>query len=191
MLVLAIKEQDARKLSPEQQETLRMTAVRMVFEEGYLQREAARAVGVTRQEVNAWCRKYEKGGWEALKAKKRGRKPGEQQWLQPWQCATIVTLISDHMPDQLKLPFVLWTRAAVRDLISERFEITLSLSAMSNYLKRLFISTLISLLTFNFDWLAVQQFLLCQKVPSAMRSHFYAIGQQCVGSSKVGCLQSK
>ena len=84
---------DARKLSPKQQETLRITAVRMVYDEGYTQRAAARALGVSRQEVVKWCRKYEKGGLEALKAKKRGRRPGEQAYLKGWQCAVIVTLI--------------------------------------------------------------------------------------------------
>ena len=103
---------DARMISPEQQELLRFTAVRMVFEEGYTQRAASKAVGVTRQEANSWCRKYEKNGWDALKARKRGRRSGEQTVLEPWQCATIVRLITDNMPDQLKLPFVLWTRAA-------------------------------------------------------------------------------
>jgi len=107
----------------------------MVFEEGFTQRAAAKVVGVSRQEVNSWCRKYEKSGWDALKAKKRGRKPDDQKALAPWQCATIVNLICDHMPDQLKLPFVLWTRAAVRDLVEQRFEITLSLVTIGNYLK--------------------------------------------------------
>lgn len=127
--------QDARKLSPEQQETIRMTAVRMVHVEGYTQREAAKAVGVSRQEVNSWSRKFQKHGWDALKAKKRGRRPGEQRSLKPWQCATLVNLITDNMPDQLKLPFMLWTRAAVRDLISERFGVTLSLVSVGNYLR--------------------------------------------------------
>jgi transposase len=112
-----------------------MTAVRMVYEEGYTQRAAAKAVGVSRPEVNSWCRKYQKHGWDALKSKKRGRRPGEQKSLRPWQCATIVNLICDKMPDQLKLPFVLWTRAAVRDLIEQRFGITLSLVTVGNYLR--------------------------------------------------------
>lgn len=122
-------------MSPKQQETLRFTAVRAVFEEGMTQRAAARLVGVTRPEVNKWCRKYEKFGWDALRAKKRGRKPEVQKALQPHQCATIVRLITDNMPDQLKMPFVLWTRAAVRDLIEERYGITLALSTVGNYLK--------------------------------------------------------
>ena len=112
-----------------------MTAIRMVQFEGYTQSEAARAVGVFRQEVNSCSRKFEKHGWDALKAKKRGRRPGEQKVLKPWQCATIVNLITDNMPDQLQLPFMLWTRAAVRDLISERFGVTLSLVSVGNYLR--------------------------------------------------------
>jgi transposase len=73
---------------------------------------------------------------DALRAKKRGRRSGEQAYLQGWQCATIVTLIRDNMPDQLKMAFVLWTRAAVRDLIEERFGITLALTTMGNYLRK-------------------------------------------------------
>lgn len=126
---------DARKLSQEQQETLRFTAVRMYFEEGFTQRAAARALGVSRQEVVKWCRKYEKGGYDALKATKRGRREGEQRYLKPWQCSMILRLIADNMPDQLKMPFVLWTRAAVRDLVADRCGVTLALTTMGNYLR--------------------------------------------------------
>lgn len=134
--VLCVPEKiDARKLSPEQQEILRFTAVRMYFDEGYTQREAARVLGVTRQEVVKWCRKYDKHGPEALRARKRGRREGEQKYLKGWQCAMILRLISDNMPDQLKMPFVLWTRAAVRDLIAERCGVTLALTTMGNYLR--------------------------------------------------------
>lgn len=127
---------DARTLNPKQQETLRKTAVRMVCQEEYTQREAAKAVGVSRQEVCGWCRKYEKHGMSALDAKTRGRKAGEKTLLQSWQCAQIVKAIRDKTPDQLKLPFVLWTRAAVRDYIEEKFQVCLKLNTMGNYLRR-------------------------------------------------------
>lgn len=48
----------------------------------------------------------------------------------------MVKLITDHLPDQLKLPFMLWTRAAVRDLIAERFGVNLSLVTVGNYLRK-------------------------------------------------------
>jgi len=133
---MRVEKIDARTLTPKQQETLRKTAVRMVYQEDYTQRAAAQAVGVSRQEVCGWCRKYEKHGMSALEAQARGRKAGEKTLLQPWQAAQIVKAITDKTPDQLKLPFVLWTRAAVRDYIEEKYGICLKLNTMGNYLKR-------------------------------------------------------
>lgn len=133
---MADEDFDARKLSPESQETLRLTAMRMRYEEGYTQRAIGAALGVSRTEVVRWCRKYEKGGADALRARRRGKPPGEHRALEGWQCAAVLKLIGENMPDQLKMPFVLWTRAAVRDLIAERFGVTLALTTMGNYLRR-------------------------------------------------------
>jgi transposase len=44
--------------------------------------------------------------------------------------------IIDKCPDQLKLPFSLWTREAVRDLIEREAGVRLSLQSVSDYLKR-------------------------------------------------------
>lgn len=56
--------------------------------------------------------------------------------LKPHQCAIVVTLITDRCPDQLKFPFALWTREAVRHLIETKFGIRLALNTVGNYLKR-------------------------------------------------------
>jgi hypothetical protein len=45
-------------------------------------------------------------------------------------------LISDKMPDQVKLPFALWTRKAVSLLIRERYGVVLAERTMSEYMKR-------------------------------------------------------
>jgi transposase len=108
----------------------------MCIQQGYTKLEAALALGVTRQNVGKWCRVYEEGGFEALKLGRRGRLRGQKTKLEGWQCATIAHIISEKTPDQLKMPFVLWTAAAVRDLIYERFAIMLSLRAMRKYLMR-------------------------------------------------------
>ena len=63
-----------------------------------------------------------------------GRRPGEQKALTPRQEALIGRLIVDQCPDQLKLPFALWTREAVGQLIERKTGIRLSLSAISLYL---------------------------------------------------------
>lgn len=108
----------------------------MVCVEGYGKLEAATALGVTRQNVGKWVRLYEEGGMAALALGRRGRRAGEQMKLENWQCATIVNLISDRTPDQLKLPFVLWTAAAVRDLVADVFKVMLPVRSMRRYLQR-------------------------------------------------------
>jgi transposase len=52
------------------------------------------------------------------------------------QCRRIQRLITDKMPDQLKLPFALWTRHAVQELIQEQYGIALPLRTVGEYLKR-------------------------------------------------------
>ena len=127
---------DARKISPQQQEILRRNAIALVYEEGYSYRAAAKVLKVTRQHVSKWCRLYEQGGWDALLSGKRGRPKGVGTRLKPHQCATIVRIITENTPNQLKMPFVLWTRVAIRDLIKEKYDILLPLRTLSDYLRR-------------------------------------------------------
>jgi len=131
-----MKKRDGRKLTSEEQQLIRETAARMSFEQGFTKLEVALALGVTRQNVGKWCKLYEEGGYEALKLGLRGRRKGEQTKLKGWQCAMIARLIAEKTPDQLKMPFVLWTAAAVRDLVFERFLIMLPLRTMRRYLSR-------------------------------------------------------
>ena len=49
---------DARHLTQEQQEEIRFTAIRMVFEEGFTQKAASKALGVDRAKLNGWCKSY-------------------------------------------------------------------------------------------------------------------------------------
>ena len=56
--------------------------------------------------------------------------------LKGHQAATIVRLIEDRHPEQLHLPFALWTRDAAAQLIGERFGIDLSVWTVGRYLKR-------------------------------------------------------
>lgn len=79
---------------------------------------------------------YEAGGMSALKPKPRGRKSGEGRVLTPEQEARIRKLIVDQRPEQLKMDFALWTRAAVAELIAREFQITLSVRGIGKYLKR-------------------------------------------------------
>jgi transposase len=48
----------------------------------------------------------------------------------------IQSLITDKTPDQLKMPFALWTREAVGELIQRKFGIQLPVRTLGEYLKR-------------------------------------------------------
>ena len=111
-----------------------MRAVEVV-KEGMGKSKAAEVFGVSRRAVSRWMRADRQGGKEALKAKPRGRPRGGGK-LKPWQCAILVNLITDRHPDQLKLPFYLWTRQAVGQLIEQRFGIRYSVYQVGRYLRQ-------------------------------------------------------
>lgn len=127
---------DARTLSQDAQESLRMRAVKAVVEDGKTRIETARTFGVGRIIVGRWVAKYYQEGEAALKKKKRGRRSSDMRLLQPHQCATTVKMITDKCPDQLKFPFFLWTREAVGHLIEKKWGVKLSVRTVGNYLKR-------------------------------------------------------
>ena|SRR6201995_3575870 len=105
-------DRDFRKLPASTQAELRRVAVNMVLS-GASRIEVADAVGVNRRFVGGWVRAYEESGEAALAGGRRGRRPGEQKALTNGQEATIRRLIIGKCPDQLKLPFALWTREAL------------------------------------------------------------------------------
>lgn len=128
-----MRSSDHRRLSPPAQEQLRRD-VTSALRGGMRKSVAARTFGVSRTSIDTWLSKVDDGGLRALKSGRRGR-PRESR-LAGHEAATIVRLVIDRTPDQLKLPFALWTREAVRDLILARCGLTLSVSTVGRYLKR-------------------------------------------------------
>jgi transposase len=124
---------DTRRLSPDAQEQIRVRVVTAI-RGGMTKSAAARAFGVSRTSIDAWLQKVTLGNITSLRSKKRGRPP--QPRLPSHQAATIVRQITDRTPDQLKLPFALWTREAVRDLIERRTGLAVSVRTAGRYLKR-------------------------------------------------------
>jgi transposase len=124
---------DARSLPAVSQEDLRCKAVKAV-RDGTKQVEVAKILGITRQAVGKWVKAHRKGGAKALRAKPKGRPKGGA--LFPRQAAQITKAIVDRCPEQLKLPFYLWTREAVAQLIERRFGIRLSIWTVGRYLAR-------------------------------------------------------
>lgn len=126
---------DARHLNQSAQEELRYRAVSMV-RSGLTQIVVANLLDVSRGAVNMWCRRTEKLGDEALAKRKRGQPEGQRQRLSGTQAATICNIIRDRCPDQVKLPFALWTREAVQRLICDKFGLELAIRTIGDYLAR-------------------------------------------------------
>ena len=124
---------DGRQLSPQAQENLRRRVVRAILEQGMSQVEAVRVFGVGRTSIHNWFDACRTSGQSALKAHKRGPKPHSR--FAGHQAATIVRMIEDRCPDQLHLPFALWTREAVGQLIARRFGIHMSVWTVGRYLR--------------------------------------------------------
>ena len=76
----------------------------------------------------------QEAGVSGLRAQRRGRPVGGR--LKPKQERTIRRLITDHCPDQVKLPFYLWTREAVVHLIAQRCGVRLSVWTAGRLLAR-------------------------------------------------------
>lgn len=124
---------DARALPAAAQEHLRRRTVTAV-RDGMTHTKAARVFGVARPTVTKWMSQLAAGGARALKAKRRGRPPGTQ--LASHQAALTVRLITARCPDQLRLPFALWTREAVQQLLATRFGLQVSVWTVGRYLHR-------------------------------------------------------
>src|SRR5271157_5772089 len=120
MYIKCMANVDFRSLKPDVQESIRRRAIAMVSAKKPVT-DIARELDVSRAAVHGWIRLHTQGGQEALNAHQRGRPQGGS--LKPWQAAIVCRTIIDRCPDQVKLPFCLWTRDAVSDLIKRRFGI--------------------------------------------------------------------
>ena len=126
---------DARKLSQDVQYALRKQIVRL-RKQGRSNKEVAQIVGATERHTSKIWQKYLREGSSAIKLGQRGRRHGGSRKLTSEQEREVKKLLVDKTPDQLKLPFALWTRDAVRLAIKERCGTDLPLRTISDYLKR-------------------------------------------------------
>lgn len=127
--------EDGRKMSKEQQSAARRRAMKLL-DDGWKQADTAQAVGVHVRTVRQWGQYRRQHGIKLLLADARGRQVGQGRTLAVQQEHEIQRLIRDKLPDQLKLPFALWTRRAVAQLLEARYGIKLPVRTMGEYLKR-------------------------------------------------------
>jgi transposase len=126
---------DMRKLSRDARHERRVQVVRL-RKAGGTYDEIAAQTGLSRTGVFDICKRHEAAGAKALRDAPSGRKSGDGRLLDAAQEAMVRKLITDKTPDQLKMPYALWTRGAVAQLIEQRFGIRLPVRTMGLYLAR-------------------------------------------------------
>jgi transposase len=127
---------DFRSIGRAAREELRRRALFLIERQGLTQAEAAAVVGVQRQTVNIWLQRYRAQGSDGVLDGRRVSPRRGKGLLTAEEAGKVQGWIADKTPDQLKLPFALWTSRAVRDLIVLRFGKQLGLSTVQLYLQR-------------------------------------------------------
>jgi transposase len=127
---------DFRSIGRAAQEELRRRALFLIERQGLSQGQAAQLVGVRRQTVNTWVKRHREQGEDGLLDGRRVSPRRGKGILSAEEAGQIRQWIIEQTPDQLGLPFALWTSRAVRALIARRFEKRLGLTAVQLYLQR-------------------------------------------------------
>ena len=126
---------DARKLSTDAQQEIRYQVIRLK-QQGHKRSEISEITGIHPSTISAWWKLYKNSGKKALKIRKRGRPSGTCRTLTPNQEKELQKTMYDKCPDQMKLPFALWTRIAVQQLIRQLWSIKMPIRTVGEYLKR-------------------------------------------------------
>jgi transposase len=127
---------DFRSIGRAAQEELRRRALFLVERQGLSQGRAAQLVGVHRQTVNTWVKRYRERGEEGVLDGRRVSPRRGKGRLTAAEADKVRAWVVEQAPDQLGLPFALWTSRAVRELIERRFAKRLGLTAVQAYLRR-------------------------------------------------------
>jgi transposase len=127
--------EDARKQTLEQLHERRKQVVRL-HNKGHKVMKIVEMTGLTYPTVRSAIDLFVQGGWPAIRPTPRGRAKGEGRLLTREQENQIQRAIIDKRPEQLKMDFCLWSRAAVMQLIEQEYGIKLPVRTVGKYLKR-------------------------------------------------------
>jgi transposase len=132
---MAIQLPDARQLSDEALQVLRLRALRGI-ELGYAEVDLADLLGVCHETISRWWVAYSAEGLSSLPGGRTGRPLGSGRFLSDQQAERIKARIDNHSPEALGIPHALWTRRSVRELIRKEFDIDLAERTVGQYLRR-------------------------------------------------------
>jgi transposase len=126
---------DMRSLSPDAQEERRRQVIGL-RESGLTYDAIARQVGLSRNGAFDICKRYATQGEAGLASGPRGPASGTGRYLTAAQEAEVQELIRRGLPDAYGLAYALWSRAAVSELVVQRYGVRLAVRSMGTYLAR-------------------------------------------------------
>ncbi len=130
-----MEKESARNQTLGQLHERRKQVVRL-YKQGVKIMQIVKMTGLSYPTVRGAIDLFEAGGWSAVRPAQRGRARGDGRVLSLAQEETIQRLIIDKRPEQLKMDFHLWSRAAVMQLIEQEFDIKLPVRSIGKYLTR-------------------------------------------------------
>ena len=132
-----MKTRDTRSLSKDSRAEVRHRAVcaYLSMPKGNMGK-VAELFAIRRQTLRNWVSRHKEKGKSGLSYDNRGAKKWQNAKLSPWQASAVKRLIANKNPEQEELPFMLWSRDAVGELILRRYNIQLGLTTISDYLKK-------------------------------------------------------
>ena len=134
--MMNMKNNDGRNNSKEAQKNIRILAVKAFIEHKKTRSEIYKLFGITRAAFTKWIKKYKRGGYAALEKDRRGTGKSSSKKLSSQQENAVTKLIQTKTPNELGLPFLLWTREAIQELVKERYKIKVGFSTISEWLKK-------------------------------------------------------
>lgn len=130
-----MEKHDLRNAKKEEKEALRLIAIKF-YKQKKSQKEISILLNIHKNTIYQWVKRYKLSGLKGLKDKKQGHDDGIGRLLSAKQEKEVQDMIIDKMPEQLKLPFGLWTRKAIVELIKRQYNIKIAIRTMGTYLKR-------------------------------------------------------
>lgn len=124
---------DARKLTTDEQALLRRLAVQRVLQ-GESPKSVTESYGLGKKTIFAWLKTAREKGLDALAPKPRS---GRNRALSDFEAEEVKRWILSGDPRQYNFDYGLWTRQIVADLILDRFNVQLSVTSVGNLLHRL------------------------------------------------------
>lgn len=126
---------DADWMTDDAIDVLRLRALH-ARELGYTEELIADILGASRETVSRWWVAYQRGGLDALPARRTGRPKGSGRVLTPEQEHWAQQQIDTRPPADLGINSALWTRRAVAEVLRKQFGIDVAIRTVGTYLRR-------------------------------------------------------